>query len=132
MQVYEIKTSTVRRDMDLIRHLLFKLEEDQGLDGTRWVHYTPEDLGITHRSVVEVGYHLQLLIDEGFVIGGGLLDSMPMVRKLTWDGHEFLANIKNDDIWKRTKKRLAGLPSVALSVVAQIAEAEIKQKLGLR
>jgi len=53
------------------------------------------------------------------------------VSRLTWDGHEFLANIQNQDVWSRTKQKIEGLPGIALSVVAEIAKTEIKKKLGL-
>ena len=56
---------------------------------------------------------------------------IPAISKLTWQGHEFLDNIKDPGIWGKTKKRVEGLPSVALKVVAAIAEAEVKKHLGL-
>jgi hypothetical protein len=54
-----------------------------------------------------------------------------MVTKLTWEGHEFLDDIKDSSVWESTKARIAGLPGVALAVMAELAKAEIKKKLGL-
>jgi hypothetical protein len=56
---------------------------------------------------------------------------MPAVSRLTWEGHEFLDNIKDVGVWEKTKERLQGIPGVALTVVAALAEAEIKKRLGL-
>lgn len=58
---------------------------------------------------------------------------IPMVvRGLTWEGHEFVDNIRNKNIWESTKKRVSGLVgSLSLSVVAAVAEAEAKKLLGL-
>jgi Hypothetical protein (DUF2513) len=56
---------------------------------------------------------------------------MPQLSRLTWDGHEFLANIKDAGIWGKTKARLKDMPSAAMTVVAAIAQAEIKKHLGL-
>lgn len=127
------KTQTVLRDMDLIRDLLLKVEENPEMNGTREFMYdNPEDLGIAGRSVDEVAYHIKLLIQEQF-LEGSVTAAFPMhiVSSLTWDGHEFLDNIRDQGIWDKTKKRIEGLSSVALKVVASIAEAEVRKHLGL-
>ncbi|HEV2380838.1 MAG TPA: DUF2513 domain-containing protein [Terriglobia bacterium] len=134
MQVCEIKTVVMQRNMDLIRELLLKLESDQHLDGRKWVQYeAPEELGITDHSAEEVGYHLSLLIQEGFVRGSVRTDIevIPPVSMLTWQGHELLDNIRDAGIWGKTKERLKGLPSVAISIIGEVAKAEIKTRLGL-
>jgi hypothetical protein len=51
--------------------------------------------------------------------------------KLTWKGHEFVDTIRDAGIWNKVKERLKGLPSVALSVVAEIAIAEAEKHLHL-
>jgi hypothetical protein len=118
--------------MDLVRTLLMALAADQNLNATKWIRYEPKDLGVPDKSDEEVGYHIGLLTDAGFIKGGPVgFELIPPVLQLTWDGHEFLDNIRDQDIWAKTKRRLMGLPSVGLRIVAQIAEAEIRQKLGL-
>jgi len=121
----------VHRDMDLVRELLLRIDQDPSLDGTRWVHFDPSELGMPDRSPEEIGYHLDMLIECNFVKGQIGMETIPIVCKLTWDGHEFLDGIRDPDIWNKTKKRVEGLASVTLKVVAAIAEAEIKRKLGL-
>jgi Hypothetical protein (DUF2513) len=71
-----------------------------------------------------------LVIEAGFVKGNTSI-GMPMISKLTWQGHEFLDNVKDHDIWSKTKERVKGLPGVAITVVAEIAKAEIMKRLGL-
>ena len=117
--------------MDLIRGLLLRIEEDKTLDGSRWVQFTPSELGMESRTEEEIGYHLDLLIEAGLVNGKSMADTIPAVGKLTWEGHEFLDNIKNNDVWGKTKTRLGDLATVSLKVVAAVAEAEIKRRLGL-
>jgi hypothetical protein len=52
---------------------------------------------------------------------------------LTWEGHEFLDNIRNDSVWSSTKKRVGDLVgSVSISVIAAVAEAEMKKLIGLK
>jgi hypothetical protein len=122
----------MKRDMDLVRDLLLRIEGDPLFDGTTWVRIeSPEELGITGHSPKEVAYHLDLLIEEKFIKGSSDIQPMPMINNLTWKGHEFLDNIRDNGIWSKTKERIKGLPSVAISLVAQIAEAEIKKHLLL-
>lgn len=121
----------MQRDMDMIRQLLLRIEKDPQLDGHNWVHFSPNELGMNTRTEEDVGYNLTLLVEAGFVLGKTGMETIPVVSKLTWQGHEFLDNIKNDDVWSKTKSRIGGLANVSLKIVAAIAEAEIKQKLGL-
>ncbi len=127
-----LKESLVQRDMDLIRTLLLNIEADPRFDGSRGLRLTsPEDVGITDRSAEEVGYHLDLLIEAGLLKGKSGFETLPALYKMTWQGHEFTDNIKNNEIWHQVKKRLAGLTTVGFSVMIAIAESEIKRKLGL-
>jgi hypothetical protein len=123
---------TMQRDMDLTREILLNLAADDELDGMEGKQYgAPESMGISGHSAEEVGYHLRLLIQAGYLTEIGEIETMPVLYGLTWNGHEFLDNIRDETIWRRTKARLKGLPSAALAVVASIAEAEIKKHLGL-
>jgi hypothetical protein len=133
MPVYDLREHSVQRDMDLVRDILLRIEQDPKYDGTAEFYYeTPEDFGIDGQTIDEVSYHLALLIQEGF-IDGAVTSVVPMqiIRKLTWRGHEFLDNIRDPDIWDKTKLRILGLKSVALSLVVEVAKAEVKKRLGL-
>jgi len=131
MEVLEYKETAVQRDMDLIRNLLLNIEGDPRFDGLRWYRIGgPADLGIDGHSAEEVGYHLNLLIEAGFLKGRGGIEAIPPINKLTWQGHEFADNLKDAGIWGKTKDRLLGLPGVALSIVAAVLEAEVKKHLG--
>lgn len=116
----------MKRDMDLIREILLRIEEDPNADGTKWVRLTD----VNGHSSEEVAYHLVLLTEAGFV-KGNMAGSTPIISRLTWEGHEFVDDIKDSGVWESTKARVAGLSGVALSVIAEIAKAEIKKKLGL-
>lgn len=132
MQVFEVRNRPVHRDMDLIRELLIKMDADKRLDGQQWVMYnTPEEMGISGHSVEEVGYHLGMLVEEGFVKGVAGPEAMPVLSKITWKGHELLSDIRDDTIWEKAKERTKGLPEVGLQLIWEIAKAEIRAKLGL-
>src|SRR5690348_4591222 len=96
MQAYEIAPEIrMTRDMDLIRTLLLWIEAQPQLDGTRWLAPDkPEDVGVSDHSIEEVQYHLNLLIEAGFVEGKSFDAAGTVVfSRLTWKGHEFLENI---------------------------------------
>lgn len=132
MLVYKIEERPeVQRDMDLVRDLLLRFEQDPQLDGHHWVHFDPDALGMPERSAEVIGYHMDLLIEAGYLVGKTGFEDIPIISKMTWQGHEFLDNIRDPGIWNKTKERVAGLGTVALSVVAALAQAEVKKRLGL-
>lgn len=134
MQVYDLRRlPEVKRDLDLIRELMLKIEENPQMDGTREFYLSsPSDLGIQNHSVEEVAYHLALLIRAGFVDGAvTLANPMQVVRRLTWEGHEFLDNVRSDTLWNKAKGHFASLPSVGLGVIAAYVQAEIKKHFGI-
>ena len=121
MQVYKYKRLDMKRDMELVRNLLLGIERDPQLDGTQWVEVgRPSDLGITNHSLEEVAYHVRMLVEGGFV-KGNVAGEMPVISKLTWQGHEFLDDIRDQDIWDKTKERAKGLASVGLTLIWEIA-----------
>jgi hypothetical protein len=94
----------MKRDMELIRKLLFNIEEnhrDFSLNGIALEGYDTETLG----------YHCELLYEAGLVseynpvlTGAGLLDFF--VGGITWQGHDYLELIRDDDVWEKTKAQV--------------------------
>jgi hypothetical protein len=82
---------------------------------------------------MEIAYHVDLLMQAGFVRGdGGTLDTPTgTISALTWQGHEFIADTRDAGIWESVKERTKGLPEVAISAVWELAKAEVRKKLGL-
>lgn len=121
----------MERDMDLIRDLLLQVEVDPLLDGYHFRNFDESDF--PDHTNEEIAYHVDLLIEAGLVKGGdATMDSASApVSRLTWEGHEFLDNVKDAGIWKQVKARISTLPGIALTVVAEIAKAEVRKRLGL-
>jgi len=119
----------MERNMDLIREMLLRVAADPKLDGSKHFVFTKDNL--EGYSQEELNYHVDLLFEAGFVAGSPDSNPNPMISKLTWKGHEFVDTIRDSGIWNSVKERLKGLPSVALSVVAEIAIAEAKKRIGL-
>jgi Hypothetical protein (DUF2513) len=136
MQIAFKKNEAMKRDMDLVRDLLLGVEADPRLDGTKWIRPDERDnlgvVGIGPHSKREIAYHLELLIEAGLIEGRSGVDDVPAIARLTWQGHEFLDNIRDPEVWAKTKERLQGLQTVALSVIVEVAKAEMKKRLGLQ
>lgn len=121
----------MERDNDFIREVLFKIAADPDLDHSRFKTFNPSDFPERNPSRAEIDYHLWQLIDSGFAAGRCMAEMPTVVSGLTWNGHEFLDNIRDKGIWEETKKRVSGLAGIGMSVIAAVAEAEVKKRLGL-
>jgi Hypothetical protein (DUF2513) len=115
----------MQRDMDLIRDLLLKIEADPLCNG----HY-PQSVYVLGRSMEEIDYHLRLLDQAGYVTGTRAMGAY-LVRSMTWDGHEFLDNIKDATIWNQTKEKAKEIPGVSLKIIAEIATSLIRAHFHL-
>ena len=112
------------RDMELIRKILFTIEEkyiDVCLEGS--------EIKIEGYDYKTIAYHCDILCDanlisdyEGLCASGELCEFG--VGRLTWEGHELLDKIKQDSVWNKTKEiiKCKGIPFV-LDAVKQIAAA---------
>jgi hypothetical protein len=120
----------VKRDMDLVRTILLKIEED----GDPELRQVPTIEGFDEGTVTS---HVALLMDAGLVsaIDASTLGSEDYIEiGLSWAGYEFLENVRDPEIWRTTKSRAAKVGSFSLSVIADIAKAAIvakMQSLGL-
>jgi hypothetical protein len=116
--------------MDLIREILLKVEADPELQGSRFKVFDTSDFA--GHSQEEITYHIDLLFENDFVKGIETLDApAPAISRLTWQGHEFIADTSDPGIWASVKERTKGLPDVAIAVIWELAKAEVKKKLGL-
>lgn len=90
------------RDLELIKQILLHFENK-----TDWKH--EKNFEIEGYDSNLVAYHLQLIYEAGLINGeaitsntGRIYDVIPF--RLTWQGHEFLDNIKDQSRWTKIKK----------------------------
>ena len=128
----------MRRDMELIRELLFRLEAyPLGMGDA--VTITPESpaMAVPDYDAVQINYHMDLIHEAGFINDGNC--SQPMLGfifcGLTWKGHEFVDTLRSPEIWRKTKEGASKLGSVGFDVILSMGKAYAKQfaqeKLGL-
>lgn len=95
----------MKRDLDLIRSILMEVEETP-------LGHPVSDLefeAIDPKIIVE---HVRILKEAGLIEAElasafneyGVLEVLDyQIERLTWEGHDFIANARNQTIWKRTR-----------------------------
>jgi hypothetical protein len=115
--------------MDLIRELMFYIEENY--NGKLLIIKSLENY-----SDYELLYHFELMLQANLVTGkttkymsgGGIIEC----KGLSWSGQDFLADIKNENVWQNVKKtaKEKGL-DLTISIISTIASESIKKILKL-
>ncbi len=120
----------MKRDMDLVRHILKVVEE--------------ADEPVPIRSLVtdkwgkgEIGHHMVIMQEAGLLTAsiqaaGGDPYYSAYANRLTWAGHDFLDAARSDTIWDKAKdaaKKLGGSVSfdVFKSLLVGFAESSVQQ-----
>ena len=120
----------MKRDMDLIRNLLMRIEEfpskiDDNYD------YTMNFKGYKNQ---EINFHLNLLKDAVYIDGiiqKSIINKHISINyetlELSWKGYEFLDLARDNTIWKKAKKTIAdkiqtGSFEVLMAVLVQMAK----------
>jgi hypothetical protein len=115
----------MKRDMNLVRDLLLLAEAD-GDDTELCSKYGRE----------VVAGHTAILVDAGLVEGGIACgsDGKPIasdIIRLTWAGHEFLDNARNDTIWNKSMATIkAKSISVSFDILTTLLKSLISNSLG--
>lgn len=118
----------MKRDMDLVREILIFVSEcDESVDACVFVN--------DNYDLDMVLYTIYLMLDAGFInaniskaFGGKYLGAE--IISLTWEGHEFLDNIKSDKVWEQVKKSIAKTSkSASLYVFKKLAEKIILENI---
>lgn len=121
----------MRLNPDCIRDILLTVEENTGY-GTS-MHYDDDTSyeyleSYTHDEVM---YHIRqsefsnLIIKVSYFIGGGCL-----INDLSPMGHEFLANIRSDTNWNKTKDIAKNVGSYSLDALSKIATSVITSMIN--
>lgn len=124
---------------DCVRYVLLSLEA-QGigmLQGVQLSQILPKLVNDQY-SEDDITYTFLQLLDGGYIkanyekyMSGFLLT----IFDITWKGHELLDSIRDDEVWKQTKKATSTLKSVSIGVLKNVASAVltgiIKKNTGL-
>ena len=113
----------MKRDMGLIREIILQIEADKTSP------YNEVDLEIQDRSGEEISYHVKLLHEAGLIEAEdygtiGHFEWKP--RCLTWEGHEFLDNARNDKVWNKSLRKIGDtVGTVSMNVFTELLKREV-------
>ena len=119
----------MRRDFDLIRLILLDIEEKYtALPNSRKYHFDHPDRDAVADS-------LRLLVERGLIDAKfrqtwsehpAELYSRP---RLTWEGHDFLDSVRDDEIWTETKEGVKQAGGFSLDLMKALAKGLVKKKI---
>lgn len=120
-----------KRDMDLVRALMLKLESFEMRHGDVFsIVPVDSEISIPGYDEDSIGYHLSLLREKGLINCPG---SQPMLgitySGLTWDGHDFLDSVRDPEIWKRTKDGARSAGGFTVDLLRDLAKGLIKKQI---
>jgi hypothetical protein len=105
----------MNRDMDLVRTLLTKIGDDPQYNGQYTYHVDASDFDIEGFSYGDIDYHLGLLIEAELLNGKRMASPGFSIKGLSWEGHEFLDDTRDPEIWGKTNARAKTLGGLGLS-----------------
>lgn len=119
----------MKRDMDVIRTLLLKVEARHRGMGTVTFDYADEDISIEGRHPTEICGHLTLLVEAGFVRGRVTTSGEFMLDGVTWSGHDFIDSVRDEEVWRRTKEGVNLAGGFTFDLMKGLARGFLKKKI---
>lgn len=125
----------MKLDHDCIREILIWVEDNVQLGHPRYTDDLIDALK-DNWGQNEVIYCVAQLDEAGLLDGGAIIQgpsiSINSINKLTWNGHEYLDNIRDDKVWKKTKDTVfSKVGSASLSIFSSVAAKVLENQLGL-
>jgi hypothetical protein len=128
----------MKRDMDLVRELLLKVEggvstfEPIASDVAEILGVTPE-VSMSREDADKLRGHLELIEEAGFLEietrgGGGVY----AIKRITWQGYEFLDSVRDPEIWAKTKKGAAAAGGFTVDLLKDLAIGFVKKQIEER
>ena len=125
---------SLKRDMDLCRKILFKIEE-------QYIDTALSNLELENYDNFQIAYHCKILNEAGLIdyYNAQYADNSLYffsVVSLTWEGHDFLDKIREDTTWNNVKKIIKDktLPftlEVAKTIATDLLAVSMKAALNL-
>jgi hypothetical protein len=121
----------MKRDMDLMRDLLLKLEAlPMRRGGIVTITPDADEIAVEGYGVDQIDYHLSQIRQAGLIDEGG---ARPMsgigFRCLTPAGHDFLDSVRDPETWSKTKKAAAGAGGFTLDLLKDLAKGFIRKQI---
>lgn len=122
----------MKRDMDLVRALLLRIESWDIPPGGAMSNLfaTDPEVQIDGYADNAVDYHLELLIDSGLVDGSCNIERRFRIHKLTPAGHDLVESIRDPVIWSETKEGVKKAGGFTVELLRDLAKGLIKTQIA--
>lgn len=111
----------MKLNQDCIRDLLLYLEENLKLND----YLSISNISLKNYSSEELLYTADKLYETGYLKCSRKVydntDLMIFVSSITYTGHQFLDNIRDDKVFAKTKSILSGFKSVSIEIISETA-----------
>ena len=120
----------MKRDMDLIRALMFKLE-DLPMQYGEHVHIQPTDprIHVEGYATDGIAYHLTLIEQAGFIEQTRGPAIGIMFSGISWESHDFIDSVRSPDVWEKTKKAAAAVGGFTVEILVASAKTYLQQRV---
>jgi hypothetical protein len=130
----------MKRDMDLVRKILFVMEDNE----TRTIFPENFPLKIDGYKKENIIYHMKIMGQAG-LLNVDIEENIPNPHiqmafpkkeytnyySLSWEGHEFLNAARDDKRWEKAKTAMSQAGGFALDVMKQLLLQYLKTELKL-
>lgn len=121
----------MKRDMDLVRELVLRLECLPMKRGDIFIIGPDDDeLKFDNYTVDEVDYHMRLIYEAGLVedAGAGSMDGYGFER-LSWAGHDFADSVRDNAVWTKTKSGAMAAGGFTVQLLVDLAKGYMKKQI---
>lgn len=123
----------MRIDNECVRNILFTIEENSSFGQPCCMENFQEYPKLGNYEKDKIAYHLRYLRMKGLIFDFSS-EKLTSHYDLMPEGHEFLANIRDENNWNKIKGISSSIGFASLKIISAIAEgvatAAINQRLG--
>lgn len=121
----------MRRDADLIRELMLKLEALPTAHCSEFrLQPGADSMTVAGFSANEIEYHLRLIVEAGLITSRGRFANGDFrFDRMTWSGHDFVDSVRDAAIWARTKNGAEAAGGFTVDLLKDLAKGFIKKQI---
>lgn len=120
----------MRLNHDCIRSVMLYLEENLEIASL----IDTKDINLPNFSQDDIDYSIIKMLEANYLDGKVYNYSYDMrlveVKSISWEGHQFLDNIRDSKVWSNTKSKLSTFSSVSINIMSQVAASVISQMIN--
>lgn len=117
----------MKLNFDAMRELLFVIEEQpRDIDVNKVVF----DARLEHFDKEELGYAIEKLIESNLLngrIGRTKTGTVFLISSISFEGHRFLENIRQDTVWNKAKETASQVGATTIRELGSIVISSVKE-----